>query len=176
MKTKEGITWWTWLRRKILRAYWLLLILLGGCYGEPVYLDTVDIWPIVSDVYSEQIAEVTPECEQWLVNAKVLATGSNVPGTGIVLSDLCSDSAGCHVVVDGRSYIWCGDIGFADDTNICYGHEYLHALSYCMTDERDSEHEIDGLWCDGGYLCPDMRGANTDSVEFRVNERIWETY
>lgn len=153
-----------------------MVCVMWGCIGTPAYIDPQEIWPVVSAVYSEHMETATPECEAWLAATRVVPSGAPIPGTDIILSELCSGDAGCHIVAHGRSYVWCRDIGWADDVNICYGHEYLHALSYCMTGLRDPDHEIDGLWCNRGYLCRDLRGADTRSVEFGVNKALWGMY
>ena len=154
--------------------YIILVLSLLACGDTPQELNPSDIWLVVYEVYTEALTEPRPECEAWLANTQVLATGARIPGTNEILSAAAGPTAlGRHTVANGRSYIWCERGYDADRINTCYGHEYLHALRYCQRGNADGDHVDATLWCDHGFLCEDFRGANTDSVEFQVNEILW---
>jgi hypothetical protein len=158
------------------RSWYIAIVLLPAC-GQDRMIDPSEIWPLVESDYSARIQHITPECHQWLVDTRVLPYGATIPDTDIVLSDECPKAEGCHIAVNNRSYIYCETISDIPDwTNGCYAHEYIHAIRRCMTKLADNGHVFNDLWCARGMLCSDMVGANNDSVEFRVDEKIWEMY
>jgi hypothetical protein len=173
----------------MLRLLTLLAVqlMLQGCFAEtPDLLDPHDdIFPAVIDVYSKMIKQVSQECTEHVHNivvleyAKYVEGGEPIPDTDLKLDCEGEDVVGCHRAVDGISYVACKPAMFVDDENLCYGHEALHALRYCLSGNADGKYHDDEIgdikvWQNAGKECDKFDPGDKDSVEWKVCERLWD--